>query len=109
MHLVIQNDLTWSKHIESVFCKPLRLLGYIYCTFSSHCSPESLLLLYKTQVLPILEYGRAIWYPHFKKDTILLEKVQYCSCHVLLLFFILRSFIQVSAIGLYIELLQLLV
>jgi len=32
-------------------------LGFIYRTFSPHCSPESILHLYKTQVMPILEYG----------------------------------------------------
>ena len=49
----LSDDLTWSKHIESVCCKARRVLGYIYRTFSPHCSTESILHLYKTQVLPI--------------------------------------------------------
>ena len=63
----LSDDLTWSKHIESVCCKAWRLLGYIYCTFSPHCFPESILPLYKTQVLPILEYGCVIWDPPSKR------------------------------------------
>ena len=73
----LSDDLTWSIHIESVCCKAQRLLGYMHCTFSPHCSPESILHLYKTQVLPILEYGCVIWDPHLKKDKILLENVQH--------------------------------
>ena len=66
----LSDDLTWSIHIEHVCCKARRLLGYIYL------SPESILHLYKTRVLPIFEYGCAIWDPHLKKDKILLENVQ---------------------------------
>ena len=72
----LSEDLTWTKHIESICCKAWRLLGFIYRTFSPHCSPESILHLYKTQVMPILEYGCIIWDPHFNKDKILLENVQ---------------------------------
>ena len=69
-------DLTWSKHIQTVCCKARRLLGYMFRTFSPHCSPDSIIRLYKVQVLPILEYGSVVWDPHFKKDQILLENVQ---------------------------------
>ena len=69
-------DLTWSKHIMSVTCKARRLLGYIFRTFSPHCSPPAIMALYRTQVLPILDYGCIIWDPHFKKDCGLLDSVQ---------------------------------
>jgi len=72
----LSEDLTWTKHIESICCKARRLLGLIYRTFSPHCSPELILHLYKTQVMPILEYGCIIWDPHFNKDKILLENIQ---------------------------------
>ena len=78
----LSDDLTWSKHIESVCCKAQRLLGYIYRAFSPHCFPESILPLYKTQVLPILEYGCVIWDPHLKKDKKLLESVQYFAIQI---------------------------
>ena len=80
--ICLSDDLTWSKHIESVCYKARRLLGYIYHTFSPYCSPESILHLYKTQVLPILEYGCVIWDPHFKKDKKLLESVQYFAIQI---------------------------
>ena len=67
-------DLTWSKHIQTVCYKARRLLGYMFRTFSPHCSPDS--ITYKAQVLPILEYGSVVWDPHLKKDQILLENVQ---------------------------------
>ena len=69
-------DLTWSKHIQTVCYKAQRLLGYMFRTFSPHCSPDSIIRLYKAQVLPILEYGSVVWDPHFIKDQILLENVQ---------------------------------
>ena len=52
----ISADLTWSKHIMSVTCKVCWLLGYIFRTFSPHCSPSAIMTLYRAQVLPILDY-----------------------------------------------------
>ena len=74
-------DLTWSKHIQTVCYKARRLLGYMFRTFSPHCSPDSIICLYKAQ-LPILEYGSVVWDPHFKKDQILLENVQLFALHI---------------------------
>ena len=78
----ISDDLTWSKHIESVCNRSRRLLGYIFRTFSPHCSPDSILHIYKTQVLPILDYACIVWDPHHKKDQLLLEKVQLFAAKV---------------------------
>ena len=78
----ISDDLTWSKHIESVCNRSRRLLGYIFRTFSPHCSPDSILHIYKTQVLPILDYACTVWDPHHKKDQLLLEKVQLFAAKV---------------------------
>ena len=72
----ISDDLTWGKHIESVCCKARRLLGYMYRTFSPYCEPSVLLSLYKSQVLPILDYACVVWDPHLKKDQFLLDSVQ---------------------------------
>ena len=51
----ISDDLSWSKHIESICSKSRRSLGYIFRTFSPHCDPAAVLSLYKFQVLPVLE------------------------------------------------------
>ena len=72
----ISDDLTWSKHVESVCCKARRILGYMFRTFSPHCNQDSIIALYKCQVLPILEYACVLWDPHLKRDQLLLESVQ---------------------------------
>ena len=72
----ISDDLTWSKHVSAVSCKARRLLGYIFRTFSPHCSPPAIITLYKVQVLPILDYGCIVWDPQFKKDSLLIENIQ---------------------------------
>ena len=72
----ISSNLTWSKHIDSICCKARQLLGFISRTFAPHCSPEAIIILYKSQVLPVLEYGCTMWDPHTQKDALLLEAVQ---------------------------------
>ena len=37
---------------------------------------HTLLLLYKSLIRPILEYGNVVWGPRFKLDQHMLEKVQ---------------------------------
>ena len=37
---------------------------------------EIFLKLYKALIRPILEYGQAVWYPHLKRQQLLLENVQ---------------------------------
>jgi len=72
----ISDDQTWSKHVESICCKARRILGHMFRTFSPHCNQDSIIALYKCQVLPILEYACAVWDPHLKRDQLLLESVQ---------------------------------
>ena len=57
-------------------CKARRLLGYMYRTFSPFCELSVLLSLYKSQVVPILDYACVVWDPHLKKDRLLLDSVQ---------------------------------
>ena len=49
----ISSDVTWTKHVESVSCKARRLLGFMFRTFSPFCKPETIITLYKSQVLPV--------------------------------------------------------
>ena len=72
----ISDDLSWSKHVSAISCKARRLLGFIFRTFSPHCSPETIITLYKAQVLPILDYACIVWDPHLKKDCLQIENVQ---------------------------------
>ena len=72
----ISDNLTWSKHVESICCKARHILGYMFRTFSPHCNQASIIALYKCQVLPISEYACVVWDPHLKRDQLLLESVQ---------------------------------
>jgi len=65
----ISDDLSWSLHIESVCSRARRLLGFMYRFFSPHCDSGTILMLYKSQVLPILDYACVAWDPHFKKTS----------------------------------------
>ena len=71
----LSHDLSWEKHIQYVTNKARRHLGYIFRTFLLFCCPESLVRLYRTQVLPLLDYGCVVWDPHLSKHK-QLEKVQ---------------------------------
>ena len=72
----ISSNLTWSKHVESISCKARRLLGFMFRTFSPFCKPEAIITLYKSQVLPVVDYTCVVWDPHLKRDQDLLESVQ---------------------------------
>ena len=69
----LSDDLSWSKHVESVCCRARRVLGYTYRTFSPYCHQAAITHLYKSQVIPIIEYGCVVWDAHLQKDQILLE------------------------------------
>jgi len=79
----ISDDLSWSLHIESVCSRARRLLGFMYRFFSPHCDSETILMLYKSQVLPILDYACVVWDPHFEKDKLLLESVQHFALKII--------------------------
>ena len=48
----------------------------MYRTFAPYCKPDTIISLYKFQVLPILDYASVVWEPHLKKNKLLLEAVQ---------------------------------
>ena len=73
---LISSDLSWTKHIEITCSKVRRVLGYMYRTFAPYCELDTIISLYKSQVLPILDYASVIWEPHLKKAKLLLEAVQ---------------------------------
>ena len=51
------------------------LVGLIKRAFS-YLDEETLLVLYKTLIRPILDYGNTIWFPTLKKDIRAIENVQ---------------------------------
>ena len=63
----ISDNLSWEKHVEYICSKAHHHLGYLFQTFSPHCTPQALIYLYRAQVLPILDYGSILWDPHLNK------------------------------------------
>ena len=49
---------------------------YMYRTFAPYCTPDTIISLYKSQVLPIIDYASVVWEPHMKKFKLLLEAVR---------------------------------
>ena len=64
--VTISNDLSWRSHILSAISKAKRLLGFIYRVFRQG-SQGCLSRLYRSIVLPHLDYCSCVWDPPHKK------------------------------------------
>ena len=74
--VVIDQNLKFHQHAAAAAAaKANRILGLINKCFE-HLNVDSLPLLNKTLVRPILEYAKAVWGPRYITDQKLLEKVQ---------------------------------
>ena len=71
----VQDNLKFDKHISLTVNRANRLVGLIKRAFS-YLDEETLLVLYKTLIRPILDYGNLIWFPTLKKDIRAIENVQ---------------------------------
>ena len=71
----VQENLKFDKHISLTVNRANRLVGLIKHAFS-YLDEETLLVLYKTLIRPILDYGNTIWFPTLKKDIRAIENVQ---------------------------------
>ena len=67
--------MNFSSHCHKIANKANQILGRLKRNFK-YISTSSFMILYKTFVLPHLEYCTPIWNPHFAKDIYVLEKVQ---------------------------------
>jgi len=74
--VLLMANLSWSAHITSICGKARKLIGLLYRRFYANTCPESLLVLYTSQVRPHLEYAAQVWDPHLQKDIDALENVQ---------------------------------
>ena len=73
--IIIQSDLKWHLHIQSITSKANQMLGLLkrnLRTSSIHLRERAYLSL----VRPKLEYATTVWNPHLTTDKIALEKVQ---------------------------------
>ena len=73
--IIISSDLRWNLHVNSVVARANRLLGFIR-TIARGASTQALFCLYRSLVLPILEYGIPAWHPHTAAQEHKLEQVQ---------------------------------
>ena len=73
--VTLQDDLSWSKHLDSVAARGNRTVGFLRRNFRD-CSTKVRSATYTSMVRPRLEYASSVWDPHKRKDVQLLEKVQ---------------------------------
>ena len=73
--IVVDNQLTFAKHVETQVKKANRLVGLIRRSFT-YLDSESMKHLFVTIVRPHLEFGNVAWSPRFNKEIDLIEKVQ---------------------------------
>ena len=73
--VVLTNDLSWNRHIESTSMKGMRALSFLRRNLGS-CPPKIKERCYNTFVRPILEYASCVWSPSTKKGVSKIESVQ---------------------------------
>ena len=73
--VTFDSSLKFDKHINNIVTKANQTLGIIKRNFQ-FMDKEIFLKLYKALIRPVLEYGQTVWYPHLKRQQLLLEKVQ---------------------------------
>ena len=78
----ISDNLSWVKHINYTCSKARRHLGYLFRTFSLHCTLQALIYLFRAQVCPILDYSCIVWDPYLNKHKLMLGKIQLFATHM---------------------------
>ena len=73
--VIIDNKLTFTKHINSKIKIANRNLGLIFRTYT-YIDQDIFLNLFKSLARPHLEYASTVWCPVFKKDRVAIENVQ---------------------------------
>ena len=73
--LIISNDLSWKKHIQSISTTANRTLSLLQRNIY-HCPQPIKTMSYKSLVRPQLEYCSTIWDPHNKCYINQLESIQ---------------------------------
>ena len=70
--IYMSDDCSFSSHIFHASNIGKRLSGWILRAFT-YRDPSPMLLLFKSIVLPRIEYGSQLWRPHLRKDILALE------------------------------------
>ena len=75
MGITFQDNLTFDEHISKITSTANSRLGFIRNIFHI-IDREGFLILYKSNVRPILEYGISVWSPHLRKHYKEIEQIQ---------------------------------
>ena len=81
--VIINTKLSWDDHVEYITRRANRLLGLI-TSMPSGLATSALLALYKSLVLPILEYGLPAWNPTNRNLCDRLESIQRRATRIIL-------------------------
>ncbi|KAG5884949.1 hypothetical protein JTB14_032816 [Gonioctena quinquepunctata] len=73
--ITISNNLSWESHVRSIARSASQKLGFLFRA-KSYFTPSQLLMIYKVQIRPVLEYCSHIWSAAPKHILRLLDSVQ---------------------------------
>jgi Reverse transcriptase (RNA-dependent DNA polymerase) len=73
---IFTHNFSPNKHIESISCKSLKLLGFISRITQEFHLSSSFMSLYCSLVRPTLEYGSVLWDPQTACASATIERVQ---------------------------------
>ena len=81
--VIIDNELLWKDHVSKVSKKVSQKIG-ILRRLKAYVNENTLLTLYNSMVLPILDYCCIVWGNRFKEDTERLNKLQKRAARIIL-------------------------
>ena len=73
--ILMSSDCTFEEHINNVVKSCSRLVGWVLRIFSTRVM-YTMITLFKSIILPRLEYGSQLWSPHLKHMINNIERVQ---------------------------------
>lgn len=71
--VIFCSDLNVHTHIESIYCRAFKILGFVIRTSKNFKRTSSLKMLYCSLVRSLLEYASVIWDPYTTTDSSHLE------------------------------------
>ncbi|MCP5064601.1 MAG: hypothetical protein GY936_19360, partial [Ignavibacteriae bacterium] len=71
----VSNDLKFNSHINKICLSANQMVNLLFLTFQSR-DVKFLVQMFKTFIIPKLEYGSEVWCPYLKKDIVKIEQVQ---------------------------------
>ena len=75
MGVIVDNKLSFKEHVANCTAKANRIIGLIRRSFD-YLTERTFVLLFKSMVRPLLEYGNSVWDPVLKSLMNEIEDVQ---------------------------------